>query len=156
MTSQKKPDDFEYESKKPQLPILSLYFEGKLTEEMVKQQFETLLMAGFETTASAISFAILMVAMHQDIQEQAFNELRSVYDSQDEETTYEHIQKLHLLDRILKESMRIFPIAYLIGRTPTADIPLSNCVIPKGIKITILIYTMHRVRFVSILLEQLT
>lgn len=117
---------------------------------MVKQQFETLLMAGFETTASAISFAILMVAMHQEIQENAFNELRSVYDSQDEETTYEHIQKLHLLDRILKESMRIFPIAYLIGRTPTADIALSNCVIPKGIKITILIYTMHRVRLVSL------
>lgn len=115
---------------------------------MVKQNIETLLMAGFETTASAISFAILMVAMHPKIQEQVIAEFRSVYDSPDEETTYEHIQKMPLLDRILKESMRLFPIAYLIGRTPTADIELNKCVIPKGIRITVLIYTMHRVRFV--------
>lgn len=113
---------------------------------MVKQQIETLLMAGFETSASAVSFAILMIAMHQEIQEEAFEELRSIYVSQDEETTFKHIQKLHVLDRILKESMRLFPIGYLIGRTPTADIPLSSCVIPKGIKITILIFSMHRVR----------
>lgn len=139
-------EDYETHPKKPPLPILQLYLEGKLTEEMVKQQFETLLMAGFETTASAISFAILMVAMHEEIQEQAYKEICSVYDTPDEETTYDHIQKLHLLDRILRESMRLFPIAYLIGRTPTEDIQISNCVIPKGIKITILIYTMHRVR----------
>lgn len=134
--------------KKTQLPILQLYLEGKLTEEMVKQNIETLLMAGFETTASAISYAILMVAIHQDIQEQVFAELRSAYDSPDEQTTYDHIQKMPLLDRVLKEAMRLFPIAYMIGRTPTADIHLDSCVIPKGIRVTVLIYTMHRVNFI--------
>lgn len=46
---QNDPDDYEAQSKKPHLPFLSLFFEGKLSEEMVKQQFETLLMAGFES-----------------------------------------------------------------------------------------------------------
>lgn len=88
-----------------------------------------------------------MVAIHQDIQEQVFAELRSAYDSPDEETAYKHIQKMPLLDRILKESMRLFPVAYIIGRTPTADIPLKNCVIPKGIRVIISMFTMHRVCF---------
>lgn len=36
--------------KKAQLPLLQLYLDGQLSEEMVKQNIETLLMAGFETT----------------------------------------------------------------------------------------------------------
>lgn len=94
-----------------------------------------------------------MIAMHPDIQEQIINEMHPVYGSQDEETTYEHLQELRLLDRVLKESMRLFPIAYVIGRTPTADVPVSNCVIPEGIKITVIIYTMHRVKLLKFLVE---
>lgn len=135
------------QSTKSKLPIIPMLYEGKLSEEMVKQQIEILLMAGYDTTATTISYAILMLAMHPKIQEETFKELRSVYSTQDEDTTYDHIQKLNILDRVLKETMRLFPIAAQIGRFATADIPVSKCVIPKGSTITITIFTMHRVCF---------
>lgn len=134
-------------STKSQFPIIPMLFEGKLSEEMVKQQIEILLIAGYDTTASTISFAILMLAIHPKIQEETFNELRSIYSSQDEETTYEHIQKSFLLDRVLKESMRLFPVAAHIGRTASTDLPISKCTIPKGSTVIALIHAMHRVYF---------
>lgn len=112
---------------------------------MVKQQIEVLLIAGHETTASTIAFTTLMLAMHPHIQEHFFNELHSMYDTQNERTTYEHIQKLDMLDRVLKETMRLFPPFYLFSRTSTTDISLESCVIPKGVDVVMPIYTMHRV-----------
>lgn len=103
-------------------------------------------MAGYETTATTTSFTILMLAMHPHIQDELFNELRSVYTTQTEETTYEHIQKLVLLERIIKETMRLFPIAIGLFRSVTADTQLTTCVVPKGSTVVLSVYTMQRVR----------
>lgn len=40
-----------------------------------------------------------------------------VYDTQDEDTTYERVQQLPYLDLVLKEGMRMFPVAPFIVRT---------------------------------------
>lgn len=130
---------------KSDCPLIPLYVKGELSEELVKQQIDVLLVAGHETTASTIAYAILMLAMHPNIQEQVFNELHSIYETQSQETNYEVMQKCELLDRVIKETMRLFPVVFAFLRTPTADIPLKSCVIPKGVTIAVPIYTLHRV-----------
>lgn len=50
--------------KRAQLPILQLYLDGQLSEEMVKQNIETLLMAGFETTGEIFITTILIHFFH--------------------------------------------------------------------------------------------
>lgn len=125
--------------------LLESYFAGKCSEQVVKWQIETILIAGSDTSALTVSFTILMLAMHPDIQDRLFDELHTIYDEQDEQTTYDHLQKLPLLDCCLKESMRLFPVASLIGRTASADIAVSNCTIPKGAVIALSIITLHRV-----------
>lgn len=127
------------------LSILSLFAEGKLSEALVKDQIETLIIAGFNGIAHKISYIILALAIHPSIQDQVFNELRSVFDSQDEETTTEHIQRLPLLDRVIKEAIRLCPSAPLIERVSTNDIQLSNCTIPKNTFFILISYTLHRV-----------
>lgn len=138
-------EDFEHTSKDEPFPIIPLYFEGKFSEESVKVQIEALLIPGYETTANAIAFAILALSMHPHVQEQVFEELHSVYDSQDEETTYEHIQKLHLLDRVIKETLRLFPPAPNIIRSTTDVVSISNCKLPKDTAVLLSVFTMHRV-----------
>lgn len=125
--------------------LLDSYFSGRCSEKSIKEQIETTLMAGSDTTATTISFAVLMLAMHPDIQERLFNELHSIYDAQDDNTFYDGLKKLTYLDCCLKETLRLFPVASLIGRTPTIDIPVSNCTIPKGTIIALSILTLHRV-----------
>lgn len=131
--------------KKAELPFISLFIEGKLSEDVLKQQIEIMLDVGHETTGTTTAYVILMLAIHQKIQEQVFNEIYSIFDTQDEETTYEHIQKLHLLDRVIKETLRLCPVAPFSDRFTTADVPISNCVLPKNTFILMSYFTLHRV-----------
>lgn len=126
-------------------PFIGSYIQGKFSEDLMKQQIETMLNGGFETSGRAIAYVILMLAIHPNIQEQVFAELRSVFDTPDEETTYEHLQKLPLLDRVIKETMRLFPVAPFIERVSSAEVPISNCVLPKNTYISISFFTLHRV-----------
>lgn len=131
--------------KKTELPFISLFIEGQISEDMLKQQIEIMLEVGHETTGTTSAYVILMLAMYPNIQEQVLDELHSVFDTQDEEITYEHIQKLHLLDRVIKETMRLIPIGPFIERVCTADVPITSYILPKNTFILICFYTLHRV-----------
>ncbi|XP_055321750.1 cytochrome P450 4c3-like [Sitodiplosis mosellana] len=133
-------------NKKRHLPIIPLYVEGKLSEDLVKDQIEAFLIAGYETSSNTVAYTVLVLAMHPQIQEQVFNELRSIFDTPDEQTTYDHIQKMHLLDRVIKETMRLCPTAPFIERTSSTDVQISDCVIPKNTFIVTMFYTLHRRR----------
>lgn len=99
-------EDSDLAYKTPQVLIdqlFRLFSLGKFDEQTIKEQIETVLMAGSETSALTLSYVILMLAMHPDVQDRLYQELHSVFASQDEETSYEHLQQLTYLDRVLKE-----------------------------------------------------
>lgn len=133
--------------KSPQVLIdklLELYFDGQFQERIIKEQIETVIIAGNETSALTISYVLLLLAMHPEIQERLYDELRSVYDTQTEDSTYEQVQKLPYLDAVLKEGMRLFPVAPFIVRTACADIQLSTCTVPKDAIIMMSLFNLHR------------
>lgn len=141
-------EDSDESYKTPQILIdqlFHLYFAGKFNEQIVKEQIETVLIAGNETSALTLAYTILLLAMYPNIQDKLYDELRSVYVSQDEITTYKHVQQLTYLDMVLKEGMRMFPVAPFIVRTATADTAISNCIIPKGAIIMMSIFNLQRV-----------
>lgn len=124
--------------------LFRLLYAGKFDEQLVKEQIETIIIAGNETSGLSISFAILLLAMYPDIQERVFAELKSVYDSPDEYSTYDQIQQLTYLDRVLKEIMRLFPVVPFIMRTCTANTKLRTCTIPKNATVLVSLYNLHR------------
>lgn len=124
--------------------LLQLYYGGQFTEKIVKEQIETVVIAGNETSALTLSYVLLMLAMHPHAQERVYDELRSVYDTQTEDSTYEQIQRLPYLDSVLKEGMRLFPVAPFLVRTVCADTQLSNCTAPKDALIMLSLYNLHR------------
>lgn len=138
--------------KKPQILVdllLDLIQSGKIDEKTALDEIETILIAGNETTALAVSFVILILAMHPEIQENVYDELRTVYNSQDEDTTNEHFQKLSYLDRVIKETLRLYPVGPFMIRKAMADIQLSKCTVPKNTYITLSLFNLHRVRMIS-------
>lgn len=96
--------------------------------------------------ALTVSYIILLVAMHPNVQERIFQELRTVFASQDEDMTYEHMQQLPYLDQVIKEVLRLYPVGPFMVRRTTADVQLSNCVIPKNCHVTLSLFNLHRVR----------
>lgn len=125
--------------------LLELCFSGKLDEKIIRDQVETIVIAGNETTALSLSYIILLLAMYPEVQDRVYQELHSVFDDQDEIMTYDHIQRLPYLDRVIKEGMRLLPVVPFIMRTATADTQISNCTIPKNAFILMSIFNLHRV-----------
>lgn len=134
--------------------LFRLFFSGKFNAQIVKEQIETVLIAGNETSALTLSYTILLLAMYPEIQDKLYEELHSVYDTQDEYTTYEKVQQMPYLDMVLKEGMRMFPVAPFIVRTATADTPVSTCIIPKGAIIMMSIFNLQRVILLFISLKK--
>lgn len=81
---------------------------------------------GHDTTASAITFCLYNIAKHAEVQQKCFEEIQSVFgDDKKVLTTLKHLNDLHYLDLVIKESLRLFPSVPLIGRCPKEEIQLS-------------------------------
>lgn len=79
------------------------FFYSFLSEFMI---FLSLILKGNDTSALATSHAILLLAMHPDIQEKAVKELEEVYENEDSETDYEKLSKLPYLEMVVKEASK--------------------------------------------------
>lgn len=66
-----------------------------------------------------------MLAMHPEIQERAFQEIKNAHETQTSHTDAEIIANLDYLEMCIKETMRLFPIGPFIGRQNSDDIKLS-------------------------------
>lgn len=123
-------DETEY--KKPQIyidQVLDMFNEGKLeTKTDVKAHVGTNIATGFETSALITSYCVLMLAMHQDIQQEVYEEIVQVYGEGNKEpkVEYEDLNKLVLLDRVLKETLRLFPVVPYFARKLRKDFELGE------------------------------
>lgn len=126
------------------LEVLLKNENGKFTEKQMKEHILTFLNAGLDTTAAHLNYTILFLAMHQNFQDELSRELEIFYESHDA-LDYELLAKLSCLDRVVKESFRLAPPIFLIGRETVEDFEISpGCVIPKDTPLAINTFVLHR------------
>lgn len=77
----------------------------------------------YDTLFTIASFTLLMLGMHPQNQEEVAAEISSVIGS--EEVKEEHLPKLEKLEMVLKECMRLFPVAPVILRQASQNIELG-------------------------------
>ncbi|XP_035742763.1 cytochrome P450 4C1-like [Vespa mandarinia] len=138
---QKEKTLFEY--------LFELSNEGEVyTEKDIREEMNTIIIAGSETSATTISFVLLMLATFPEIQGKVYEEVNRFCCSDDPKCvpmTYNDIKSMKLLERVIKETLRLFPAAPLIARKVTQDIKVTkNWTIPKGCSAVFLIYKLHR------------
>ncbi len=98
--------------------------------------------AGHETTALTLTWALYMIANHGPSEARLIEEVRSV--AGDGPITYEHIAKLPFTRAVIDETMRLFPPAPLMGREAVQDTEILGRKIYKGDIILLATYVMHR------------
>lgn len=59
---------------------------------------------------------ILMLSIHQDIQEKVLNELREIFETADQPITVEDCSRMVYTEMVIKETLRLFPSAPLLGK----------------------------------------
>mmetsp|Transcript_18204 Transcript_18204/g.18263 ORF Transcript_18204/g.18263 Transcript_18204/m.18263 type:complete len:511 (+) Transcript_18204:77-1609(+) len=103
------------------------------------------LIAGHDTTAYQLSFIILEICKDKRVREKLQSELDSVITSPLEPITHDHITQLTYLSYVVKEVMRLFPVAAQGSvRKAFQDIETDKYIIYKGCTILIPMYAMFR------------
>ncbi|XP_075154390.1 putative cytochrome P450 313a4 [Haematobia irritans] len=134
--------------------ILSETIDGAIKEKTLSEDegvgvIRHCLFGAFETSSSTTYNILLLLAMHPEIQQQAYEEIREVFPEDDEgnfTVTYEHLNKLTYLGMIINEALRIWPVIPQVGRKiEGGNLQLSNgVVLPEGLYVMIDIYNAHR------------
>ncbi|XP_055541467.1 probable cytochrome P450 313a4 isoform X2 [Wyeomyia smithii] len=143
------PSKTENDDRKPQNfldKLLELAQENtQLAKEDIPDHLYTMIFAGTDTTATTVSNVLLMLAVHQEIQERVYQEIMAVCPAKDQQVSVEDVAKLLYTEMVCKETLRLFPVAPVVARITTSDIQLdAKTTIPNNTTVVGAIYPMHR------------
>jgi cytochrome P450 len=107
-----------------------------MTEDQIIDEILILIIAGHETTANALSWTLYLLAKHPD----EFNRLKAVTKNIG---LKEVVMNSYMLN-VIKESMRLYPPAYISDRLALNDDTFNNYSFPKDTIIILFYYGLHR------------
>jgi cytochrome P450 len=113
-----------------------------MSDEHVRDEVMTMLIAGHETVASALTWAWYLLSMHQDEQACLRDEVVRVLGSR--LPTAEDLPALGQTARVFSESLRLYPPAWVISRRAVEDDEVLGYPIPAGALVIISPYVIHR------------
>lgn len=112
-----------------------------MSDQQLRDEVITLFIAGHETTANALAWALYLIAQHPAVEEQLLTELDAL---QGNSPSIQKLAHLPYSEQVIKEALRLYPPAPGITRQPIHDIELAGYRIAKGSDIAISTYVMHR------------
>lgn len=68
----------------------------------------------------------MMLAMHKDVQQKAYEEVLKVFEGCNNDVTFSDVNDLSYLELVLKETMRLFPAAPMVGRFTTGTVEMGK------------------------------
>jgi cytochrome P450 len=116
---------------------------GQMTDQQVCDEITTLFVAGYDTTASGLAWTWYLLAQNPEIAEQATAEAQYVLSSRS--ACYEDFEQLTLIRRVIQESLRLYPPAWLLMlREATIDTQLMGYHVPRKSWIYLAPWVTHR------------
>ncbi|XP_033230875.1 cytochrome P450 4C1-like [Belonocnema kinseyi] len=116
----------------------------KIDDTGIREEVDTFIFEGHDTTSMAICFTLLMLAENEDVQERARKEVDMVLDENDGKIGSVELQRLNYLEQCIRETLRLYPSVPLISRVLHEDLQLKNYLIPGGTNIHLHIFDLHR------------
>ncbi|XP_023108141.2 cytochrome P450 4V2 isoform X1 [Felis catus] len=117
---------------------------NKLSHEEVREEVDTFMFEGHDTTAAAINWSLYLLGSYPEVQKHVDSELEEVFGKSDRPATVEDLKKLRYLECVIKESLRLFPSVPLFARNLTEDCEVAGYKIVKGAQAIIVPYALHR------------
>jgi cytochrome P450 len=111
--------------------------DGQLRDEVM-----TLFLAGHETIANSMSWALLLLHQHPDVAARVRDEVENVLGGR--APTFDDLPRLTYLGQVIYESMRLYPPAWIVEREALDDDQLGPWRIRKGTIVAVSPFIMHR------------
>ncbi|MFF4169363.1 cytochrome P450 [Streptomyces sp. NPDC001744] len=116
--------------------------DGGFDATELREQVLVFLLAGHETTATSLGFALHLLGRHPEAQERAREEVDRVLAGRTPGAA--DLDALPYVTRVLKEAMRLFPAAPVIGRRAVAATEVGGVAIPAGADVIVCPWVTHR------------
>lgn len=144
------PIDVDGIGSKKKMALLDLLLQAEvngkpLTNDDIREEVDTFMSAGHDTTTAASCWALRLIAKHPEVQEKLFQEIIEVIgEDKSKPTTYRDLQDLKYMECVLKETLRLYPTVPVIGRYFEQDVDINGQIIPAGSNYNIPIYITQK------------
>ncbi len=123
--------------------INAKYDDGsRMSAEQLRDESVNIFFAGYETTAMALTWVWLLLSQHQSVLTEMENEVGGL--PRDRLPEIRDIERLSFTNKVIKESMRLYPAIWILSREADQVFELDNYKIPPGTIITMSPWVMHR------------
>ncbi|GAB7544813.1 cytochrome P450 [Cupriavidus sp. 8B] len=118
--------------------------DQRLDDVNIRNQVITFLIAGHETTSGLLTFALYELLRHPGVLAQAYAEVDAVLPG-DAPPVYADLAKLQVIDRVLKETLRLWPTAPAFAVAPFEDTVIGRrYLIAKDRRVSVVLTALHR------------
>ncbi len=114
----------------------------RMTDEAVRDEVVTLLAAGHDTTALALTYAWHLLGTHPDATNRLHDELEEVLDGAT--PTLADLSALEYTGAVVSEALRLYPPTHATAREATEDVAFGEYVVPDGSTIFLPQWVLHR------------
>jgi cytochrome P450 len=115
---------------------------SQMTDQQLRDEVITLFLAGQETTALTLSWAWYLLAKHPEAEAKLWQELEEVLGGREPEVS--DLPRLKFTEMIAKESLRLYPPAYVVGREAIKDCEVGGYFVPSGMQMFMPPWVVHR------------
>ncbi len=109
---------------------------------LVRDQLLTMLIAGHDTATANLAWTLYLLGSHPRWMERVQDEVRRELGTG--APTPERVRRLPALQRVLHESLRLYPPIHALSRTTVEDVTLAGFRIPAGTRLLVSVYLAHR------------
>lgn len=113
-----------------------------LTDRQAHDEIMTLLLAGTETAAGVLAWALHLLAENPELQQRIRAEVLAVTDGR--APTVAEMRRFTLTERFVKEILRLYPPGWIVGRRPLREVRMNGVPVPARSQVLLNFYGLHR------------
>ncbi|XP_050535079.1 uncharacterized protein LOC126902099 [Daktulosphaira vitifoliae] len=123
---------------------ISLENPTLMADSDIREEVDTFLFEGHDTTSIAVTMALINLGLYQNIQNLVRQELDDIFKGSNREITINDLKKMHYLERVIKETLRLYPSVPGITRKLNSPLHLKKYTIPSNTVVAIGFWLLHR------------
>lgn len=113
-----------------------------MSDRQLRDEAMTLFIAGHETTANTLSWALLFLADHPEVEAKLHEEVDRVLDGRP--PSFADLPRLVYTDQIITETLRVFPTVWVLGREAIEPVEIGGVNVPRGTTLWLSQWVVHR------------
>jgi cytochrome P450 len=116
--------------------------DDRMSESQLRDELVTMFLAGHESTANALSWLFFLLSRHPEVARELTSELARELGGRAPTTA--DLPRLPYCQAVIKETMRLYPPAWSMGRAPIDDDVIGGFTIPRGSLVILAPWATHR------------